>query len=143
MLTLVGVLLAAAGPRLGVVRSGQNVRSARVELAAVVDAARGAAIQRGRPARFILRGDTALAIVDDGSVGGFQVVRTAALGAMYKVDIAPRTTADSVVTFDGRGLARPRLGRIARFVISSTRTVQRDSVCVSSLGLLLPRECTL
>ena len=144
VLALVAVLAGAIGPQLTSTRSGANVRSARAELAAVIDAARGAAIQRGRVARFILRGDSlALALVEDDGPGDFEVVRTVALRREYRVTVMARTAADTLIAYDGRGLARPRLGRVARLVVTANGTSQRDSVCVSNVGLLLPRECTL
>ena len=51
------------------------------------------------------------------------------------------TAADSLVAYDGRGFANPRLLRVARVII--TKGTAKDSVCVTNLGQVLPRGCVL
>lgn len=137
---LVAVLSMVVGPRLGAVRAGSAVRAARLELGAAVDAARAAAMQRGRPARVVVRGDRVTASVDTGAAGRMTLVDVP-LDAEYGVTTAFGTPADTLVAFDGRGLASPRLGRVARIVVRYPAPIVRDSICVSSLGQLLPRGC--
>jgi len=140
-LTLVGVLAALAGPPLAGLRGAQAVRGARGEVVATIEAARAAAVQRGRPARVVVRGNTMRALVDDGTTAGFVVVATADLHKEYGVVVSTGVRADTLIYFDARGLANPRLGRDARYVVQSVAGPQRDSVCVSNLGLLLPPGC--
>lgn len=140
-LALAGALAALAGPRVVALRGGQAVRGARGEVVAVVEAARAAALQRGRTARVEVRRDMLRALVDDGSSAGFVVVSTADLGREYAVRVLTGVPADTLVFFDGRGLASPRLGRTARLIVQARAGGQRDSVCISNLGLLLPPGC--
>jgi hypothetical protein len=57
------------------------------------------------------------------------------------VTVTAADLADSVISFDARGLANPRLGADgARWVIA--RGTRKDSVCVSNFGMILPRGCT-
>ena len=63
-IAVAGILAMMAGPRIGAVRDRLSVRSARQVLTAVIDAARSAATQRGRSARVLVGGDSAVAVVD-------------------------------------------------------------------------------
>jgi type IV fimbrial biogenesis protein FimT len=140
VVVMMSVLVALGMPKLGAVRGAQQVQAARAEVASTVEAARSAAIQRGVSARVVTRGNTLIAIADD-TVGGFRVVQTAELDREYGVTLTVATPADTEVRFDGRGLANPRLGRLARWVVR-VQSGQADSVCVTNVGLLLPRGCT-
>ncbi len=140
-MALMATLAALAGPSMTGMRGANAVRGARGEVLATIEAARAAALQRGRRARVEVRGNTMVALVDDGSAKGFVVVATADLKREYRVELATAVPADTMVTFDPRGLAAPRLGHVARFVVRSTAGGARDSVCVSNLGLLLPPGC--
>lgn len=143
VLTLLGVLMAATRPFLVRARDGWAVRAARQEVAATVDAARGAALQRGRSARVQVVGNALRAVVDTGAGFGsaLEVLRSPDLRREYGIALSVATAADTLLQFDGRGLASPRLGRTAR--IRLTGRTLRDSVCVSNLGLLLPKACAL
>ena len=138
------IITMLAAPRIVSFRDGAAVRAARMELAATAEAARGAAMQRGRTARFIVRGDSVTAVVDTGPPGlaatGTQVVlRTASFKRDYNVRIVLANQLDSSVAYDGRGIANPRLGRVARYAIVGSHS--RDSVCIASLGTILPNRC--
>lgn len=144
---VIGAIIASlATPALTKVRDAYAVRAARQEIVATVEAARAGAIQRGRPAQFIVRGNAVLAVVDTtpaGSpiVGKYTAAAPQAFDVAYRVTLAVGNPADTAVTYDGRGIANPRLGRVARIRIVS-RTV-RDSVCLSSFGQLLSAGCKL
>jgi hypothetical protein len=58
----------------------------------------------------------------------------------FATTITPTVPGDTIIAYDSRGLASPRLGHVARDVIA--RGAHRDSVCVSNLGMILPRGCT-
>ncbi|MDF1503411.1 type II secretion system protein [Roseisolibacter sp. H3M3-2] len=142
---MVGVLVMIAGPRARAFREGASIRGARMELATAIEAARAAAIQRGRPARVRIRTDSIVVTVDTGAPGAaasgrYRVLGPLRLDSEYVVTVTAADVADSIITFDSRGLANPRLGADgARYVIQ--RGVRKDSVCVSNLGMILPREC--
>ena len=140
-LVLAATLAGLAGPSFGAIRGGQAVRGAGAEVVAVVEAPRAAALQRGRMARVQVGGNTLTTLVEDGSAAGFVVVSSSDLGREYQVRVLPGVPDDTLFYFDGRGLASPRLGRTAKLVVEARAGGQRDSVCVSNLGLLLPPGC--
>jgi Tfp pilus assembly protein FimT len=140
------IITMLAAPRVTTFRDRAAVRAARQELIATAEAARGAALQRSRRARFVVQGDSVRAVVDTGPPGmpatGTQtVLAPARFGTDYKVTIELGDPGDTVVTYDGRGLANPRLGRMAKWVIVGRTT--RDSVCVGSMGTILQKGCSL
>jgi prepilin-type N-terminal cleavage/methylation domain-containing protein len=139
-----GIITMIAGPKLTTFRESTSVRSARQELTATIDAARAAALQRGRTARVTVRGDSAVAVVDTGppgiaATGSKVVLSVASLRRSYGVQVVLGNPGDTAVVYDGRGMASPRLGRVAKYIVVLRNS--RDSVCVSSLGNILPREC--
>lgn len=48
---------------------------------------------------------------------------------------------DTILVFESRGFASPRLTNIGKVRIS--RTNSKDSVCVTVTGALMPRGCAL
>lgn len=145
VIAIAGVMVAMAAPRARAFRESAGVRGARQELATAIEAARGAAIQRGRPARVRVRADSLLVTVDTGAPGAatsgtYRVLGPLRLDSEYVVRLVSAVEGDSVITFDARGLANPRLDHVARYVLR--RGAHRDSLCVSRLGMILPRGCT-
>ncbi|MGZ8469558.1 MAG: pilus assembly FimT family protein [Gemmatirosa sp.] len=143
-IAVAGLMLVIAAPRARAFREASSVRGARQELATAIEAARGAAIQRSRPARVRIRTDGVLVTVDTGALGAAATGRFTVLGPLrldtaFSVTVTPAVPGDTIVAYDSRGLASPRLGHVARYVIA--RGVHRDSVCVSNLGMILPRGC--
>jgi type II secretory pathway pseudopilin PulG len=143
-IAVAGIMVAIAGPKARAFREGASVRSARQELATAIEAARAAAIQRSRPARVRIRTDSLLVTVDTGAPGGPATGRYTVLGPLrldsaFSVTVAPALEGDSIISYDARGLANPRIGHVARFIV--TRNDRKDSVCVSNLGMILPRGC--
>lgn len=140
-----GLLIVVAAPRFRAFRESSAVRGARLELATAIEAARGAAIQRSRPARVRIRTDGVLVTVDTGApaaaaTGRFTVLGPLRFDTAFATTITPTVPGDTIIAYDSRGLASPRLGHVARYVIA--RGAHRDSVCVSNLGMILPRGCT-
>jgi prepilin-type N-terminal cleavage/methylation domain-containing protein len=143
-LVVIGAVAAIAGPRISAMRGGQAVRGARGEVVSTIEAARAAALQRGRPAWVVRRGNTLLAATVDEDGRSRVVVATADLWTLYNATLTTAVPADDSVTFDGRGLANPRITRAvpyARYVVSAAGGAFRDSVCVTTLGLILPPGC--
>jgi prepilin-type N-terminal cleavage/methylation domain-containing protein len=141
-LALVGLLAALAGPRVVALRGGQSLRGARGEVVATIEAARAAALQRGRDAWVVRRDDTLVAATVDESQAGRVVVATADLHRLYGTTLRTAVPADDSITFDGRGLADPRLDRpLAVYRLQARGSSMRDSVCVTRLGMLLPAGC--
>jgi Tfp pilus assembly protein FimT len=141
----VGAIVASlSAPMISRSRDQFAVRGARNEVVTVIEAARAASVQRSRPARFIVRGNQVMAIVDTGGAGGaatgtFTVLRPQGLDTAYRVRLAVALPTDTLIAFDSRGFANPRLGHIARIRITGRVVV--DSVCLTSFGQLLPKGC--
>jgi len=146
-IAMAGIIASMAGSPLKRGRDAYAVRGARQEIGATIDAARAGAVQRGRTGRFVVRGNAVLAIVDTTATAGGQVVGTFTvlapqdLKTAYGVTLTLATPADTLVAYDGRGFANPRLMRMARVII--TKGSAKDSVCVTNLGQVLPRGCAL
>lgn len=143
---IVGLLAMLAGPKMTHYRDNTAVRSARQEVAAVIEAARAGAIQRGRSGKISVDVSTSTmrALVDTGAVfgattGQYTIMATASFPQLYGVTLQIATAGDSSITFDPRGLASPRLGRVGRIRVVGRWS--KDSVCVSSFGTILPRDC--
>jgi hypothetical protein len=125
-----------------------NMMSAKAQVASSIATARAAAIQKGRQARFIVRGDrlnvevsadTASSIGGSSATGTMIILSNIPLDDRYDVSIVPRAALDSVIRFDARGFGTTGSGGMARFILTGgSRT---DSVCVSSLGLIMKRGC--
>jgi type IV fimbrial biogenesis protein FimT len=143
-LVVAGAIALVAVPRFAALRGGQAVRGARGEVVSTIEAARAAALQRGRLAWVVRSGNRVVAATVDEDARSRVVVATADLARLYSVTVRTADPADDSITFDGRGLATPRLVRAApyaRFIVSSADGRFRDSVCVTSLGMILPPGC--
>ena len=147
LVVAIGAIVATIGtPMIARTRDMFAVRAARQEIVSVVEAARAGATQRGRPGRFIVRGNRVLAVVDTAppgqlATGTFTVLAPQAFDVEYRVQLSLANPADTVVQYDARGFANPRLGHVARIIVVGRTT--RDSVCLSNFGQLLPAGCTL
>jgi prepilin-type N-terminal cleavage/methylation domain-containing protein len=144
VVAVAGILTMLAGPRIRSFREQSAVRAARQELTATIEAARASALQRGRTSRVFVSGDSAVAVVDTGppglaATGSKVVLAPPSFRRTYGVQVTLGNPGDTAVIYDGRGVASPRLGRVAKYIVA-LRT-SRDSVCVSSLGNILPRGC--
>jgi prepilin-type N-terminal cleavage/methylation domain-containing protein len=146
VLAIAGILMLVGAPRVRALRSASAVRAARLEVATVAEAARAAAIQRGRPARIAFRNNTLIATVDTSPPNAplsAEMVTLAIqrLDVTYGVTLSHGAPADTVVAYDARGFANPRRAQDAKLYVA--RGGVRDSVCISVVGLILPRGCAL
>jgi len=148
VIAILGLLVGIAIPRIRNYRMSNNMMSAKAQVASSIATARAAAIQKGRQARFIVRGDrlnvevsadTASSIGGSSATGTMIILSNIPLDDRYDVSIVPRAALDSVIRFDARGFGTTGSGGMARFILTGgSRT---DSVCVSSLGLIMKRGC--
>ena len=143
-IVIVGIVSSLAMPSMSRLRNTMALRSVRQEITATYDAARSAALQRGRAARLIVRGNSVLAVADTAAAGQatsgtYTVLAPQRFDAAYGVTLTSAITADTLIAFDGRGFAYPRLGHTVRLVM--TKGTARDSVCITNLGQLLRTGC--
>ena len=145
-LVIAGIAMSLAATPLAKARNAYAVRAARQEMTATLEAARSAAVQRGSTSRFVVRGNAVLALVDTAAgagqaiAGTYTVLAPQRFDRAYGVTLTPGVAADTLVAYDARGMASPRLGRIARVVLR--KGAAKDSVCVSNLGQILRNGCT-
>jgi prepilin-type N-terminal cleavage/methylation domain-containing protein len=142
VISIIGILTLMAMPKIRSFRSGNNLRSAKAQVASSLATARAAAIQKGRDARFIVQGNNLAVAVDTGSASGFQgyvVLSNVPLADRYSASITLTNAADSVVSYDSRGFGSTGSGVQAKYILRVQNFV--DSVCVSQLGLINKRGC--
>lgn len=142
VISIIGILTLMAMPKIRSFRSGNNLRSAKAQVASSLATARAAAIQKGRDARFIVQGNNLAVAVDTGSASGFQgyvVLSNVPLADRYSASISLTNAGDSIVTYDSRGFGSTGSGAQAKYILRVQNMV--DSVCVSQLGLINKRGC--
>ena len=128
-----------AYPRISRWRTGYDLRSAKQQVAAAIATTRAAAVQKGRPARFIVAGNVIRAIVATNAAGAtVTVVPPIDLRATYGVTIATQNLPGNELLYGSRGVIAPQVA-MPRYYL--TNAAGRDSLCVSGVGVLLKRGC--
>jgi prepilin-type N-terminal cleavage/methylation domain-containing protein len=145
VLGVAAILMMVAMPRVNALRDASAVRAARLEVAAAVEAARAAAIQRARPARVAFRNNMLVAAVDTSQPNApsaeMVTLVIQRLDAAYGVTLTFGAPADTALVYGGRGVVAPSRSTGSKYYV--TRRNVRDSVCVTAIGLILPRGCAL
>ena len=134
------VLMATmAYPRISRWRTGYDLRSAKQQVAAAIATTRAAAVQKGRPARFIVAGNVIRATVDTNAAGAaVTVVPPIDLLATFGVTLATQNIPGNELLYGSRGVIAPQAA-MPRYYL--TNSAGRDSLCVSGVGVLLKRGC--
>jgi prepilin-type N-terminal cleavage/methylation domain-containing protein len=150
VLVIVGVLSIISLPKFNDWRDRGQITSARQTVAAAVATARAAAVQKGYPGYFIVNGDVISVEVDTlpgAPLLKLNVVPTVALDTEYATKLTlPDGSTSTVIRFDPRGFASPRLAPPsgeAAYIIRLSSGARRDSVCLARMGQILPRGCSL
>jgi prepilin-type N-terminal cleavage/methylation domain-containing protein len=140
VIVMIGILLAMAMPKLNKVDAQASTSSAVRVIAGQLATARAAAMHTGYPARMTI-GGTSIQVETSDSLGIY-----AALGKMVELaDLGVTVTTDpeSEVVFDSRGFATG-IDDVQRFIVDAGSSgVPKDTVCVASVGLVLPNGCNL
>lgn len=126
-ITIAGILMALAYPKMGPMRDRAGLRSARQVVAGHIATARQAAIRRGTSATFHVDGN-ALWVSSNGGVD-----TVAARHDLLEQHGVTMVTPLTAVTYNARGLAR--VTATPRY-IKLERGNATDSVCVNILGAL-------
>jgi prepilin-type N-terminal cleavage/methylation domain-containing protein len=137
VLVIFGVVTGLSIPRLHVASSSAGLRSARQQTAVYLAQAHSLAIQRGREAWFQRSGNTITVTVDS---SGTQIVYGRAHDLSREHGVTIPTTSHDIIKFDARGYA---IGASTLEKVVLTRDGMRDSVCVSKLGKIITRGCSL
>ena len=131
---IVGVLSVIAMPKASALFNAASLQSATQTVATTLAQARAAAIQNGRPSRFVRSGSTVFAVVE--LPGGVDTVTTPNdLFAHHGVALS----GPLVIQFNARGFAEGST-RNERIVVSNSAKSQ--SVCVKGLSKIAIQDCT-
>jgi len=136
VLSIIGILAAIGAPRLRQALANTRMRGAKTSVAAAFVSARAAAVQHGGNGRFRLESGKAWA--ESGPVATPLVIAdTIKLASQFSVTSTP---ASVTVNFGARGLAvgGPAAGQL---ILLTGELGRVDSLCVTTLGVLLRRGC--
>jgi type II secretory pathway pseudopilin PulG len=143
VVVIVGVLSIMTAPRIKSARDSYSVNAARERVTAAVAAARAAAIHTGRESLFLTSGQYISVWTKNPTTGFWQQQLTMQhIGSTHDgVQLQLGGSGWSYVWYEPRGLTlyKPSATTVFRLVGST----KRDSVCVSRMGQILPRSCTL
>jgi len=137
VLVIVGVVTSLSIPRLHAASSSAGLRSARTQTAIYLAQAHALAVQRGREAQFVRSGNSVIVTVDS---QGTQVVYGRPHDLSLEHGVAIPTTSHDTIKFDPRGFA---IGAGTTEKVVLTRDGMRDSVCMSKLGKIITRGCSI
>lgn len=139
VVSVVGLLTLFALPKFSGLVERNQLTAARDELSAAIATARAAAVQKGRTATLFLSGNQMWVTVVTSNAGTTTtVVPVKSFSSLYNVSV---TASAPSITFDMRGFASPRLPSTGKFVISGAS--KKDSVCITTAGQIMPRNCSL
>ena len=137
VLLIIGVVTSLSIPRLHGASSSAGLRSARQQTASYLAQAHALAIQRGKEAWFNRNGNTITVTVDS---SGTQIVYGRAQNLLLEHSVTVAAASHDIIKFDPRGYA---IGASTIEKVVLTRDGMRDSVCVSKLGKIITRGCSL
>jgi len=137
VLLIFGIVTALSIPHLHGASSSAGLRSARQQTASYLAQAHALTVQRGKEAWFVRSGNTISVSVDS---SGTQVVYGRPHNLLSEHNVTIPTASRDIIKFDSRGYA---IGTSATEKVVLTRDGMRDSVCVSKLGKVITRGCSL
>lgn len=140
---ILAVLYVMTGPKVAELRSRSSLRAARQELSSAFASARAAALQKGKTATLRLGGDSAVVTVLSGLAGtSVTVFGPIKFNRELNSTLSALSGAPMTVSFDARGLMTPVLdGVINKYRLSNG--IYADTVCISAIGIIMPRTCQL
>lgn len=133
-MVLVGAMLAIVGPKLGVFKDGNAVRSAKRRVSSMLLVAKQSAVRRGISTTFTVAGNT----VSVTAAGGQTIAGPVNLQEVDNVVLTLGDVSDATITFDPRGLTTVS-AQARKYVFSAG--AKRDSVCVGGFGTIQARGC--
>ena len=145
MLLVVGtlaVIFLISAPRLSAIRATTQLRAARQQLTAVFAAARVAALQKGKPSTVVLAGNSATVTVLSGlNFAAVPVLGPIRLDSALGVSMTAVAGSPTTIRWSARGLLTPVPAQTLMYQLRVGSRV--DTVCVSTVGLILPKGCAL
>lgn len=136
------ILFAVVAPRITTLRASTQLRAGRQQLTAAFAAARVAALQKGKLATLTLSGSAATVSVLSGLTNtATQVFGPIRLDSALGVNLVALSGAPTTLRWNGRGLLTPAPAQTLRYQL--TVGTKADTVCLSTIGLILPKGCAL
>ena len=133
VVVIAGLLIAMGVPKFTQLRESGRLKAAKTNMISTLTTARAAAIQNGRPARWI-RINNQIIVQSTNNAGNFTTfMNPVDFEQKYKVTLNSTTT---IVNFDARGFANG-----ANNFKVYIRGVTVDSVCMTNAGAVLLRGC--
>ena len=133
VMVMAALIIAMAVPKFGQLRESGRMKAARTQMISTLSTARAAAIQNGRPARWIRIGDQVI-VQTTNNAGNFTTfMKPVDFNTAYKVSL---NSTSSLVNYDARGFAT---GANNFRVYIRGATV--DSICITNAGAVLLRGC--
>lgn len=142
VITILGIIVGITIPRFSGSRDSSGRLAARQQLQAAFSAARAAAVQKGTSATLTLTDSSAavsaLSAPSDSAVAvwGPMTFRDPVPSTVTPLDAAPLE-----LTYDARGLLTPVASGTLKYEI--TVGSLKDTLCLTALGMLMPRGCVL
>lgn len=142
VVAIAGTLFALAVPKIAGARDGAAKRAARQELSAAFAATRAAALQKGKTATLTLTSTSATVAV----LSGMAATSTTVYGPIrfnttLNATIEAMGGSPTSISYNARGLLTPTPAGTLRYKV--TVGTQRDTVCLSPAGIILPKGCSL
>lgn len=133
VMVMAALIIAMAVPKFGQLRESGRMKAARTQVISTLSTARAAAIQNGRPARWI-RINNQIIVQSTNNAGNYVTfMRPVDFETQYKVTLY---STSNLVNYDARGFATG-----ANNFKVYIRGMTLDSICVTNAGAVLLRGC--
>ena len=142
VVVIAAIVFMLAIPKISISRDGAGRRAARSQLVAAFAATRSAALQKGKSASLALTSSTATVTVLTG-LAGTQFTAwgpidfTNTLGATIEALDGAATT----ISYNARGMLTPTPAGTLKYRL--TVGTMKDTVCISTAGIIMPKGCKL
>lgn len=145
VMVVLGIMFAMVSPRVTTIRDSSTLRAGRQQLSAAFSAGRAAALQKGRPSAVIINGNEVTVRVRSGlNNADVRVFGPLRLDVSLGITLQRLSNAPDSVTYNARGLMSNAVAgddQIFRYRLSHGS--KADTLCISAVGLILPKGCTL
>lgn len=140
VVAVMGILAALALPRVTAIRGSAALRASRQQVASLFSTARSAALQKGQDAIVQLSGSQGQVRVQTGLASRWVTVYGPIdILASSGVTVVPLAGAPDSVSYSGRGLLKTVVTGPMRYELRYREL--RDTLCISTAGLIMPRGC--
>jgi prepilin-type N-terminal cleavage/methylation domain-containing protein len=145
VMVILAIMFAMVSPRVTAIRESSTLRAGRQQLSAAFSAGRTAALQKGRPSAVIINGNEVTVRVRTGlNNADVRVFGPLRLDVSLGITLQRLANAPDSVIYNARGLMSNAVAgddQIFRYRLSLGS--KADTLCISAVGLILPKGCTL